>query len=195
MERRGVYNPCCLPRLTVRELLAWADAWYPETAFQPWTPFQHPQLGAVEIGGWWPLVRENPPADLLPDLTTRTADFLDSLADDFARLSWEDVEVKALAQSEVFEVRARLVNRGLLPTTTAMGRKNRRPLPLRIYLELPDGGQLLVGRPRTTSESLDGLGGMQELHWIYRLAEGSGPAQLRAISSSAGEALITLEVN
>ncbi|MHC4380480.1 MAG: M14 family zinc carboxypeptidase [Planctomycetota bacterium] len=185
-----------LPKNATEEhkLLVWADAWYPEAAFRPWKSFLHPQLGETEIGGWLPLVRTNPPADLLPELTTRTADFLDGLGDAFPRISWEEVEVTALDDVGVFEVRASLVNHGLLPTMTAMGRENRRPMPLRIFLELPNGGELLVGRTPSALESLDGLGGSREFHWIYRLPADADPATLRAMSKGSGEALISLEV-
>ena len=176
-----------------RKLLAWADTWYPNDAFIPWEKFEHPTLGEVEIGGWMPLVRTTPPPDLIVDFTTNTAEFLDSLADDFAQLSWENVEVTALDDKEVFEVRATLVNQGLLPTMTAMGKKNRRPMPLRITLKLPEGGEILVGRSHSSIESLDGLGGHEEMHWIYRLPAGSEPAHLTATSTSSGQAILVLE--
>ncbi|MFK5956684.1 MAG: M14 family zinc carboxypeptidase [Planctomycetota bacterium] len=178
-----------------RKLLAWADHWYRGDAFQPWEKFEHPSFGEVEIGGWMPLVRTTPPPDLLTDLTTNTADFLDSLAEDFAQLVWENVEVTALDGKEVFEVRATLVNHGLLPTMTAMGETNHRPMPLRISLTLPQGGQLLVGRSQSSIESLDGLGGHKELHWIYRLPAGSEPARLSAVSTGSGEVHQMLEIH
>ena len=178
-----------------RKLLAWADAWYPNDAFLPWKMFSHPTLGEVEIGGWMPLVRTTPPPDLLTDLTTSTADFLDSLTDDFSQLAWENIEVHALDDAEVFELRATLVNQGLMPTMTAMGKTNRSPMPLRITLNLPEGGELLVGRSHLSVESLDGLGGHEEMHWIYRLPAGSKPAHLTATSTSSGQAILVLEAN
>lgn len=182
-----------------RKLLAWADHWYGTfsdlaNAWKPWAPFEHPHYGMVEIGGWQPLVLENPPGALLDGLINRHADLLDSLAEDLPHLAWEDVEVKALDDAGVFEVRARLVNHGLLPTSSAMARANRRLLPLRVFLELPQGGQVLAGRLRHTVEALDGLGDAREFHWIYRLPAGSDPATLRALSQSAGQTLVSLEV-
>ena len=182
-----------------RKLLAWADHWYGTygglaDAWRPWTPFEHPYYGTVEIGGWLPLIHENPPGALLDGLINRHADLVDSLADDIPSLDWADVEVTALHDSQVFEVRARLVNQGLMPTSTAMARVNQRLLPLRIFLELPPDAQLLAGRIRHTVEALDGLGDSREFHWIYRLPDGSAPASLRAMSQSAGQATVSLEV-
>lgn len=182
-----------------RKLLAWADHWFGtfgdlSDAWQAWTPFEHPHYGAVEIGGWKPLVRENPPGALLDGLINRHADLLDSLADDLPRLAWEDVEVHALDDGRVFEVHARLVNHGRLATSTAMAQVNRRTLPLRVFLELPSGGALLAGRLRHTVESLDGLGDSRAFHWIYRVPADADPASLRALSQSAATATKTLEV-
>jgi hypothetical protein len=175
------------------KLLVWSDVWYQGAAFQPWEAFEHPDHGGIEIGGWMPLVLNNPPAELLPDLTANLAQFVDSLSEDFPHLRWS-VEVTALEGSRVMEARAFLICDGLLPTMTTMGRTTRRPLPLRITLELPAGGELLVGRSIQSLERLDGLGGNSEFRWIYRLPKDSAPARLRAQSKTAGEALTNLEV-
>lgn len=171
------------------KLLRWSDATYGGAAFAPWKSFIHPQRGAVEIGGWLPLVRANPPIEELDGIGARWSGFLDSLADDFARLEWDRVEVVALGGG-VFEARATLVNRGLLPTMSAAGSENGRPRPLRITLELA-GGELLAGRSVQSVERLEGLGGTREFRWTYRAA--GAAARVRASSQTAGEALITLE--
>ncbi|HEX9794203.1 MAG TPA: hypothetical protein VGC54_09505, partial [Planctomycetota bacterium] len=120
------------------KLLRWADSVYGGRGFVAWRPFEHPQLGAVEIGGWKPLVAANPPIGELPGLVDRWSGFVDSLAGDFAQLSWEQVQVTALG-GNVFEARATLVNTGLMATSTNMGLRTRRPLPARVQLELPEG--------------------------------------------------------
>lgn len=97
--------------------------------------------------------------------------------------------MKALGDG-VFEARALLVNRGLLPTMTAAGATNERPRPVRVTLELP-GGELLAGRAVQSVESLAGLGGSREFRWIYRA--GAEGARIRAASQTAGQALTELE--
>ncbi|MCP4771143.1 MAG: hypothetical protein GY879_07015 [Planctomycetes bacterium] len=175
------------------KLLIWADAWYRGAAFQDWQVFEHEKLGAVEIGGWHPLVLNNPPAELLPELGTHFNSFIDSLANDLPQLRWS-VEVTALDNSGVFEARAFLVCDGLLPTMTAMGRATRKQMPIRVGLELPEGGELLVGRGQSAVERLDGLGDNSEFHWIYRIPARGDAARIRATSKTAGEALTVLEV-
>jgi len=174
------------------KLLLWADRWYQGAAFRPWASHDHAELGMIEIGGWKPLVLENPPSALLPALTDNLSSFIDSLAGDFPQLRWS-VEVTALDDSGVFEARAFLVCDGLIPTMSAMGRATRQHMPLRINLELPPDGELLVGRRVQSVERLVGLGDNSEFHWIYRTPQGSEAPRIRATSRIAGEALATLE--
>ncbi|RMH05239.1 MAG: hypothetical protein D6702_00880 [Planctomycetota bacterium] len=178
---------------TEADLLAWNDAAYGGAGFVSWRPFDHPQLGPVEIGGWKPLVRDNPPVERIPALTETWAGFLASLADDFARLEWSGIEVHDLGEG-VCEARATLVNTGLLPTVTEMGRRTGRLPRIRIELQLPEGGVLLGGRDRLFAERLAGLGGHQEFRWLYRLPLGSGPARIHAESLTAGSVDAALEV-
>lgn len=169
--------------------LRWQDATYGGAGFVPWQEFTHPDFGAVEIGGWLPLVRDNPPAGEFEALAARWTGFCDALAADFARLTWERVEVKALGGG-VFEARALLVNRGLLATMSAAGTVNERPRPVRVTFEVPDG-EMLAGRMVQSVESLPGLGGSREFRWIYRA--GASGARIRAVSQTAGQALTELE--
>ncbi|MFM8978943.1 MAG: hypothetical protein ACKOSS_00535, partial [Planctomycetia bacterium] len=45
--------------------LLWADQSLPAGAFKPWTPFTHPDLGPLELGGWARFTRYEPPPSLL----------------------------------------------------------------------------------------------------------------------------------
>ena len=49
-------------------------------AFVPFAPFDHPTLGKVEIGGWKPGVRLNPPSDQVDAIADAHAAFLKDLA-------------------------------------------------------------------------------------------------------------------
>ncbi len=174
------------------KLLLWSDVSYGGAAFVPWKEFNHPQRGKVEIGGWLPLVRMNPPIEEMEGITTRWTGLLDSLANDFARLEWDRVEVSNLGGG-VYEARATLVNRGTLATMSAAGAQNRRPRPILVNFEIL-GGELLAGRKVQSVERLEGLGGMREFRWIYRSDSGAA-AQARATSQTAGETLVSLEAS
>lgn len=170
--------------------LRWLDARCAGAGFAPWREFQHPRFGAVEIGGWLPLARVNPPHSELDGIAARWSEFCDGLAQDFARLEWQQVELRNLGGG-TWEARATLVNVGRLATMSAAGAENRRPRPLRVALEVP-GGEILSGRAQQSVERLEGLGGHREFRWIFRV--GAHGARLRAGSQTAGEALLELEV-
>ncbi len=175
------------------KLLRWNDQVLGGAGFVPWTLFEHPELGNVEIGGWKPFVRHNPPASEIEALSQRWIGFLDSLVQNIPRLSWEKAEVRALG-SNAFDARIVLVNQGG-PTTSAMGKITRRSLPLRITLGLPKDGQLLIGRRVQSVSRLKGMGDHREFRWVYRLPEGADPAYVRVVSQTAGEVEAVLEVN
>jgi hypothetical protein len=174
-------------------LLAWDDATHGGAGFVEWADFDHPQLGPVQIGGWLPVVRDNPPAEELPALVTQWRGFLDGLAGDLPDLEWVGLEVTDRGEG-VREARATLLNPRLLPTMTEMGETTRRLLPVFVRLELPEGGVLLGGRAEHSVSRLAGSGGKQEFRWLYRVPAGAAPAVLVAESHTAGRAEVTLEV-
>lgn len=176
------------------KLLAWNDATYGGAAFVNWRPFRHPELGDVEIGGWRPLTLHNPPAEEIPALVDRWEEFIASLAADLPRIEWVKVEVTEVADG-LFDARATLVNGRLAPTVTQMGERTGRPLPVRVSLELPNGGELVAGQVRHIVARLKGRGDSREFRWLYRLPRGAPDARVRAVSQSAGQAVVELEAS
>lgn len=175
------------------KLLRWNDQILGGAGFVQWTPFKHPELGDVEIGGWKPFVLHNPPAGEIGALSQRWIALLDSLAHDFASLSWEKAEVSDFGNG-TFDARITLINKGLFPTITQMGERTRRHLPVRVTMDLPEAGQLLIGKLVQSVSRIQGLGDSREFRWVYRLPEGAEPARVRAVSQTAGEAIAVLEV-
>lgn len=84
----------------IREELGWlnfVEKELPGTGFIPWRPYQHPQLGTVEIGGWVDFYRKNPPAGKrLEELCQKTAPFALELAELTPELVIRQVEVKPI---------------------------------------------------------------------------------------------------
>ena len=56
--------------------LQWNDQVLGESGFVDWHPFQHPQLGPLEIGGWQRLLRNNAPPQLLEETGENMTRFL-----------------------------------------------------------------------------------------------------------------------
>jgi zinc carboxypeptidase len=125
-------------------VLRWADEHHPGELYVDWRPFDHPQLGPIEIGGWdWLVSWTNPPGSRLQDEVAPHADFAV-----FQALAAPALEV-LLADAEplgegVWRVRAGVANTGWLPTTvTERARANDLVLPVVVELSVPAGVDVL----------------------------------------------------
>jgi hypothetical protein len=148
--------------------------------FVPWRPFVHPDLGAVRLGGWRPYARTLPPAAEVDALVPGQVQFLLALASKLPRVAIESVKVREMSEG-LFEVSARVVNRGEMPTALAQGGYTRRRSPINVELSA-DGMRFLGDEARRTVESLDGRGGSRDFRWLLlgpRGAAGSIEVRLR----------------
>jgi murein tripeptide amidase MpaA len=122
-----------------------------------WYPFEHPQLGPVELGGW-DLVRFwfNPPLSRLEEEVERHPDFAVFLALVSPRLEIRSFESKPIGDG-AFRLQLVLENAGWLPTNVtqkALDRKHVRPIEA--LLELPDGARVVAGDEREEAGQLSG---------------------------------------
>jgi len=134
--------------------------------FVDWKPFDHPTLGAVEIGGFVPLARMNPPAEKLDELGEKETEFVVKLMNTRAKLSIVGPEIKPLADG-LYEIRIAIVNDGEMPTTTAFSQANHtiRPIVMRISTPVDN---ILTGQRVSRIWGIDGHGGRSEHRWIIR---------------------------
>ncbi len=164
-----------------RKLLAWNDKELGGAGFIPWSPFEHPQLGAVEIGGWdYKRCLQNPPeGPLLLDEISKAAAFTFQHA---LALPLLKVELRAVRLGlDLWKLSARVRNTGGLPTNvTAMAVQQKAVGPIEVKLEAP-GAQLLSGKERQELEHLEGWavsGGRPArseawVDWLLRAAPGT----------------------
>jgi hypothetical protein len=122
-----------------------------------WYPFEHPQLGPVELGGW-DLVRFwfNPPLARLEEEVAPHADFAIFLALVAPRL-----EIRSFESTAVGEGAHRLLlvleNAGWLPTNVTQKALDRNAVqPIEVTLELPEGARIATGKEREEVGQLDG---------------------------------------
>jgi hypothetical protein len=171
------------PELAVEKgWLEWNDRVLGGKGFMPWSPYFHPQLGWVHLGGWRPYVRSNPPPADLPGLVNPQVQFLLHLASRLSRVLLEPVRLKELGDG-LFDVRARLVNLGDFPTALQQGIFTSRRSPLNVEIS-GSGLRVIGGDARQTLESLPGQGSSRELRWIVAGARGSDvtiEARLRSL--------------
>lgn len=147
--------------------LAWIDATGASERFVAWSPFEHPELGPVEIGGFAPYALHEPPADARTAIADAHLRFLVALEPLVARLAIAEAEATSLG-GDLWRVRAVVANEGYLPLATAAAGRTRTVRPARVHLVLPTSATLLAGVPRTLVEELGGSGERRELEWIVR---------------------------
>lgn len=135
--------------------LKWIDDKNEGKGFVAWTKFEHKQLGEVEIGGFEPYLRVNPPFDQIEDLSRSHTDFAIFLASQFAEIHMSAPQVTKLSAG-LFELKLQIHNLGQFPYQTAMGQRTRsiNPIVLQLKFEDDDDMQLFGGSKRVDITSL-----------------------------------------
>lgn len=136
--------------------------------FQPWTPFEHPQLGEVEIGGWRKFGSNNPPPDVLPEQVRRNVDFALLQATHMPQLEIAEVEVEDLSDG-VWRVRAIVRNSERQPTELAIRVRSGQAVPVQVRLE---GGEVLA--PEMAVHEVDVIGGWGEVEFVWVVRADAG---------------------
>lgn len=139
------------------KLLEWNDRELAGKGFVNWYPFEHPQLGAIEIGGWdasycW----RNPPPEKLATELDRFPRWLIYHAGISPLLRVERFTAEAIGEGS-YRLILVVDNAGWLPTycsKKALERKAARPVT--IELELPEGADLTIGKLRQECGHLEG---------------------------------------
>ena len=122
-----------------------------------WYPFDHPQLGKVELGGWNSFTTwRNPPPALLEQEIAPQADFALAFAALAPRIAWRTVELTPLGDG-VYHLLAVIENRGFLATNgSTQAVKAKAVRPVRLELTLPAGAVLKSGKLKTEIGHLEG---------------------------------------
>ncbi len=172
--------------------------------FSAWTPFQHPELGAVEIGGWhrkfW---GQNPPAEYLEEECAAQLPWIFYLVRQSPRLAMGEPVVTPLGEGR-FTVRVSVTNEGFLPTSLtgrgAVGEATptgsvRNPVvrPPVAWLRL-EGAELEGGSARAPVSHLRGNGPFlpevgapsQTVEWTVRAVASSARIRVVVRSDKAG---------
>ncbi len=149
-----------------------------------WTPVQHPDFPGqtVEVGGFHPFARWNPPAAQLDSVTGTHARFIQQLAGMLPQIAIRDVRV-ARVSDRVFRVTAHVGNDGYLPTLASIGARAR--WPQRVRLELDTRGEIASGRKIQMLGAIAGSGATEEVSWLVVGDPGSS-ITVRASSPVAG---------
>ena len=172
--------------------LKWYDAnGYKDVAI-PWTKTKHPDFPdrEVEIGGPRPYVLYNPPAESLNAFSQPYTKFITYLAEQLPSVSVENVKVEKINES-VYRVTLDIVNKGYLPTNSALGIRVRWPRNVYLTLGLAKDQSLASGRAKQPLRPIKGNGGYQTMSWLVVGRAGS-TVTVTAESPIAGKATETI---
>ena len=172
--------------------------------FSDWTAFDHPQLGAIEIGGWhskfW---GQNPPPEFLQAETGKQLPWILYLAEQSPLVEMTDPEVTALDDG-TFRVDVTVTNTGYLPTSVtdrgAVGRQRPDGTVDRQIVRAPavtlthPGLEIVDGAVRTVIPHLAGSNTIlrtatarsHTVSWIVRATGGERAVRVTAESDKGG---------
>jgi hypothetical protein len=150
-----------------RKWLSWIDE-RGEGGFVDWRPFDHPQLGPVEIGGFAPGVRVNPPEERVDELAEQQAAFAAAVLGMLPSLEFGEPTVEPVGGG-VWRVGLTLRNTGTLPTKSAIGVKARR-LPGIVCVLDPEmdlaRDRIVSGSRVIRFDAIAGRGGSERAEWL-----------------------------
>ena len=137
-----------------------------------WTPATHPTLGAVEVGGFRPNARVNPPAAQIREVAEKHATFIEWLAQQLPRMEVVETNVEARGDN-VYLVTATVANEQYLPTQLAIGQRIRFNRPVTVRLLPASGMTVLTGNIQQQAPRLDGMGGREKFTWLVQAPAGT----------------------
>jgi len=189
------------------QLLAWSDRHLQGQGYIDWYPFDHPQLGPVELGGWnrfycW---HNPPPQDLLAEIAPFPQWLVWHLLIS-PLIAFQEQRVIPLG-ADHYQVQVVVQNTGWLPTQiTEQALKKQLTRGCRCTLTLPPGATLIQGEAvqclgeltgrshfpsSPTSPQGDTTSDQAKAEWILHAPQG-GRVEIQAQCDRAGQARTTL---
>ncbi len=197
----GSYAPFCDydedGNASEMERLRWNDTEMGGKIFVDWKPFNHPQLGQVEIGGWVSKVFDPDRGTYTNVMTTPGPAFEEFLVEHSAWNNWMasmsplvQVTDVAVAQEEsgFMKVTAKVQNQGYLPTNvTEQAIRNQTAKTVKVSISL-DGADLVFGKETVDIGHLTGNRSLPEtVEWMIKsTGRGTPEIVVTAVSEKGG---------
>lgn len=160
--------------------------------FVPWTSYEHPTLGQVEIGGFEPGSTVNPPAATVAQMGSAHGQFLVRLAGMLPQISIAETEVTAHGGG-IYTVEAVIENSGYFPTALAHGVVAESVDPTTVQIGVPPV-DVISGDDKTSRvETLAGSGNRKNFLWVVRGQPGQ-QVEIRARAEKGGTATTTVRL-
>ncbi len=193
------------------KMLKWSDELLGGRGYVTWYPFEHPQLGQVELGGWNLLYAfRNPPPEFLEQEIARFPAWLVWHLLLSPRLELYEASAKPLGEG-AYRVRLVVHNTGWLPTYVTRNALNKKVVRgVVCEIELPEGASLETGKAREEVGQLEGRAykpssvsgsffsadtteDRAKVEWVVRAPRG-GTVRLTARHERAGRVVTTVEL-
>ncbi len=181
-------------------LLRWNDEVLGGRGFIAWYRFDHPDLGAVELGGWdrWSLA--SPPEPMIAREVARNVDWVLTFAEKTPRVEILSASTHRAAGGPDIRVQATVANTGWMATATTYAAETLETArPVRVSLEL-DNATLEDGQAVVDLGVLPGTHGgrpdARDLAWSVRAIDAARPVRVTVVARSekAGTARRTRRV-
>lgn len=174
--------------------LVWNDKNLNGKGFINWAPFDHPELGVVEIGGWnRKFTFQNPPVKYLKSEIEKYVEWMVRLAETSPRLIINFAEVTVIGDN-VVKLSSEIQNIGYLPTNiTQRAIDAKLNNPVRAILELKNA-ELISGKLRTELGYIKGLrdsddsstDSKRNLKYIIKTTSNNATVKLTIFSDKGG---------
>jgi len=163
-------------RVSEMEMLRWSDKEKDGRYYADWKPFDHPQLGRVEIGGW---IKKIAPIDAgLQKICKQYTDFNLYQASLSPRIRIHSAECTRISD-DVYKVQVIIANDGFLPTyisQAALQVKKDYPIIVAVNAE---NGSVVSGKTRSILGHLEGNKADSPGYFLF--AGGSAPLPSKSI--------------
>ncbi len=189
-------------------MLKWSDEVLEGKGYVDWYPFDHPQLGPVELGGWNRLYAfRNPPPEFLEKEIAPFSDWLVWHLLISPRLEFFEVNANPLGEG-AYRVRVVVQNTGWLPTyVTKKALEKKLVRGVVCEIEIPEDATLETGKLReelgqlegraykptapSAFQALDATDDRAKVEWVVRAPSG-GMIKLTARHERAGAVVTEL---
>jgi Zinc carboxypeptidase len=171
-------------------LLAHSDALTDKNGFVDWTPYDHPTLGPVEIGGFVPYTGTTPPVEWVDSLLQLQVPWILTLAREIPDLYIYNTQISSKG-SGIYQLEVWVENRSFISFPTDMGSRNMQPAPAVLSIE---GSQLefISGYQRTPIRRVAGKSRAKSTFILHK--EKPGKITLKLESKTAGNDQVTIKI-
>ncbi|MBO9641075.1 MAG: peptidase M14 [Siphonobacter aquaeclarae] len=162
-------------------------------AFVDWKEIaSHPDFPGkkVEVGGFVPFARWNPPVSFLAPVAEKHVGFLFALGKRMPSVELINVKTETVSPG-LNRVTVTLHNKGLLPTHSDLGNRVKYEDRLKVSVALAKNQQILSGKAQQLIRQAIPGNGTEEYTWLI---SGSGAVQISAASGPAGAASVSVNL-